>query len=178
MRSSISKAKEVAETTQGREAAPSGVPAVGDLRESVNPVSVSAKPISATMDPHIAVAIAAAPGAVGIAAPMNVGSQKPAETLDERDARRLEDLARQMKMVRARRHNRQVANQKILLKKSMSEMTSYLAQLPAGAQFTIEVLVRLGAKAEELGLDPADIFAKLGEIAQLKQKRDLGKAAQ
>ena len=178
MRSTASQAKEVAGTTLGHQAAPNGAPTVGDLREGLDPASVSAKPIGATRPPHIAVEIAAAPRAASMAVPMNVGSQKSAGTLDERDARRLEDLARQMKMVRARRHNRRVANQKILLKKSMSEITSYLTQLPVGAQFTIEVLVRLGAKAEELGLDPADIFAKLGEIAQLKQKRDLGKAAQ
>lgn len=82
----------------------------------------------------------------------------------------MQELTRQMKMVRARRQNRRVASQRAIIKKSTRGMTSYLGSLPADAKFTIDVLVRFGAKAEELGLDPADLFAKLDEIARMKQK--------
>jgi hypothetical protein len=140
MKNNVLKGKETAVPTPGSDAALNGAPAP------------------------------AAPKAVGTKAPVDAGTPAPTETLDERDARRIEELAVKLKMVRRRRNRRQAKDQKVLLKKSTSEMTTYLEKLPAGARFTIDVLLRVGVKAEELGLSPADLFAKLGVVEPAKQK--------
>ncbi len=169
MKSNVSKAKEASEAMQRHEVAPNGMPTAGDLREGMHQASVSATPSGATPDPDVGVAAMGTPTADSAMAPLDIERKKPTETLDERDARRIEELARKMKMVRTRRHKRQIANEKVVLKKTMSEIVSYHAKLPRDAKFTIDVLVRLGAKAEELGLSPADLFAKLREVVPPKQ---------
>jgi hypothetical protein len=170
MKNNVLNGKKAPTPTQEGDAALNGAPAAGAVPEGQREAGAPVPPGGAAPEPEAGAAAGVAPKAGSAAAPADAGSPEPTETLDERDARRIRELAEHLKMVRSRRRNRRVASQKVLLKKSTSEMTAYVSKLAAGAKFTIDVLVRVGAKAEELGLSPADLFAKLGEAVPPKQK--------
>jgi len=170
MKNNILNGKKAPAPTQEGNAAPNGAPAAGAVLEGQGEAGTPVPPSGAAPEPEAGAAAGVAPKVDSAAAPADADGPESTETLDERDARRIRELAEQLKMVRDRRRNRRVASQKVLLKKSTSEMTAYVSKLPAGAKFTIDVLVRIGARAEELGISPADLFAKLGEAVPLKQK--------
>jgi len=93
------------------------------------------------------------------------------ESLSERRLRRIREAEENLRKARARARRAQVADEKKALIESTKMLKGYVRSLPTDGKFTLEVLLRLGGRAEAVGATPADVFGALEEISKVRSSR-------
>jgi len=90
------------------------------------------------------------------------------ESLSERRLRRIREAEENLRKARARAKRAQAADTQTALLESIKALKAYARSLPKDAKFTLEVLLRFGAKAESVGATPSELFKVLEDISKTR----------